>query len=99
MHPYFVERTPYLSQERFRLKLHPYAYTIGAVHAEHIDGCPAHSRETDDAPGLDLEVLVPGISTRIEEACQLTSYGIHTREIRPFVPVTEMTGEREVRLI
>src|SRR6266508_3652334 len=65
-----------LSQKRIRLKLYPYAYAIGAVHVEHIDGCPAHGRETDDAPSLDSEVLVPGIGTGVEEACQLTGCGI-----------------------
>ena len=62
------ERTRHcLSQKRFRLqKLYAYAYTIGAVHAEHIDGCSAHGRETYDAPSLALEVLVPGIGTGVE---------------------------------
>jgi hypothetical protein len=88
-----------LSQKRFWLKLYSYAYAIGAVHVEHLGGCPAHGRETDDAPGLDPEVLVPGIGTGVEEACQLTGCGIYTREIRPFVTIIEMTGEGEVRLI
>jgi hypothetical protein len=88
-----------LSQKCFRLKLYPYAYAIGAVHVEHIDGCPAHGRETDDAPGLDPEVLVPGIGTGVEEGCQLTGCRIYTREIRPLVAMTEMTGEGEVRLV
>jgi hypothetical protein len=88
-----------LSQKCFRLKLYPYAYAIGAVHVEHIDGCPAHGRETDDAPGLDSEVLVPAIGAGVEEPCQLAGCGIHTREIRPLVTITEMTGEGEVRLV
>ncbi len=44
-------------------------------------------------------MLVPGIGTGIEEACQLTGCGVHTREIRPLVTITEMTGEREVRFV
>jgi hypothetical protein len=87
------------SQKCFRLKLYPYAYAIGAVHVEHIDGRPAHGRETDDALGLDPEVLVPAIGTGVEKACQLAGCRIHTREIRPFVTITEMTGEGEVRLV
>jgi hypothetical protein len=88
-----------LSQKRFRLKLYPYAYTIGAVYIGHIDGCPAHRCETDDVPGLDPEVLAPHIDMGIEETYQLTGCGVHTREIRPLVTITEMTGEREVRLV
>jgi hypothetical protein len=48
---------------------------------------------------LDPEVLVPGIGTGVEEACQLTGCGIYTREIQPLVTITEMTGEGEVRLV
>jgi hypothetical protein len=48
---------------------------------------------------LDLEVLAPGIGTGVEEACQLTGCGVHTREIWPLVTITEMTGERQVRLV
>jgi len=48
---------------------------------------------------LDPEVLVPGIGTGVEETCQLTGCGIYTREVRPLVTITEMTGEREVRLV
>ena len=48
---------------------------------------------------MDLEVLVPGIGTGVEEACQLTSCGVHTRKIRPLVTITEMTGQRQVRLV
>ena len=44
-------------------------------------------------------MLVPGIGTGVEEACQLTGCRIHTREIQPFVTITEMTGEGEVRLV
>ena len=44
-------------------------------------------------------MLVPDIDTGVEEACQLTGCGIHTREIRPFVTITDMTGEREVRCV
>jgi hypothetical protein len=50
-------------------------------------------------PGLDPEVLASRIDTGIEETCQLTSCGVHTREIRPLVTITEMTGERQVRLV
>jgi hypothetical protein len=32
---------PPSSQERFWLQLYPYTDAIGAVHVEHIDGCPA----------------------------------------------------------
>jgi hypothetical protein len=48
---------------------------------------------------LAPEVLVPGIDTGIEEACQLTGCGIYTRKIWPSVTITEMTGERQVRLV
>ena len=44
-----------------------------------------------------MRVLVIGAG--VEEACQLTGCGIHTREIWPLVTITEMTGEREVRLV
>ena len=57
-----------LSQKRFRLKLQPYTYPIRAVHVQHIDGRPAHGRETNDTSGLNLEVLAPGIGTGVEEA-------------------------------
>src|SRR5215470_10304147 len=63
------------------------------------DGRPANGRETNDAPGLDLEVLAPGIGTGGEEACQLTGCGVHTHEIWPLVTITEMTGQRQVRLV
>ena len=66
---------------------------------QHIDGRPAHGRETNDAPGLNLEVLAPGIGTGVEEACQLTGCGVHTHEIWPLVTITEMTGQRQVRLV
>ena len=74
-------------------------YPIRAVHIQHIDGRPAHGRETNDAPGLGLEVLAPGIGTGGEEACQLTGCGVHTSEIWPLVTITEMTGQRQVRLV
>jgi hypothetical protein len=48
---------------------------------------------------LDLEVLAPGIGTGVEEAGQLTDCGVHTREIWPLVTITEMTGQRQVRLV
>jgi hypothetical protein len=48
---------------------------------------------------LDTEVLIPGISAGVEEASQLTSFWVHTRKIRPFVTIAEMTGKRKVRLV
>jgi hypothetical protein len=48
---------------------------------------------------LDLEVLAPGIGTGVEEACQLTACGVHTREIWSLMTITEMTGQRQVRLV
>src|SRR5262252_2503408 len=69
-----------------RLKLYWYADTIGAVHVEYLDGYPVHGRETDDTLSLDTKVMIPGIGAEIEEACQLTAFGAHTREIaRPVV--------------
>jgi hypothetical protein len=44
-------------------------------------------------------VLAPGIGTGVEEAGQLTGCGVHTREIWPLVTITEMTGQRQVRLV
>ena len=94
-----AEGTYHLSQERFWLKLYPYAYTIRAVHAEHIDCCLAHGRETNDVPSLDTEVMVPVIDAGVEEACQLTGFGVDTCKVRPFVTIAEMTGEGEVRFV
>ena len=81
-----VADTHHLSQEWSRLKLYWYADTIGAVHVEYLDGYPVHGRETDDTLSLDTKVMIPGIGAEIEEACQLTAFGAHTREIaRPVV--------------
>jgi hypothetical protein len=89
----------HLSQERFWLQLYPYAHAIGAVHVEHIDACPAHRCETDDAPSLEAEVRVPVIGAGVEEACQLTGFGVYAREVRPFVTIAEMTGEGEIKVV
>src|SRR5215471_18050911 len=81
-----VAYTHHLSQEWSRLKLYWYADTIGAVHVEYIDGCPVHGRATDDTLSLDTKVMIPGIGAEVEEACQLTNFRAHTREIaRPVV--------------
>jgi hypothetical protein len=43
--------------------------------------------------------MVPGIGAGVEEACQLTGFEVHSREIWPFVTIAEMTGERGIRLV
>ena len=49
------------------------------VDVEHVYSCPAHWRETNDVPGVDSEVVAPVVGSGVEESCQFTSFGIHTR--------------------
>jgi hypothetical protein len=48
---------------------------------------------------LDPKVLVPGIGTGVEEACQFTGCGVYSREIGTLVTITKMTGKRQVRFV
>ncbi len=89
----------HLSPECFWLQLYPYAYALGAVHVEDIDGCPAHRCETEDAPSLDAEVRVPVIGPGVEEACQFTVFRVYARDVRPLVTIADMTGEGEVKVV
>jgi hypothetical protein len=69
------------------------------VHVEHIECCPAYGRETDDVSSLETEVMVPVIDAGVEEACQLTGFGVDTSKVRPLVTIAEMTSEGEVRFV
>jgi len=69
---------------------------MGSVHIEQSDCSAALWRQADDATAAEYEMFAPDILTGVEQCDECTCFGIDTHQIRSFVCVTTITGEREV---
>ncbi len=52
-------------------------------------------RQAENVSASDYKVIAPGVSTRIEQCRHSARVGIDAREVRPFVRVAAVAGERE----
>jgi hypothetical protein len=71
------------------------------VHVEQADRSASFGRQAENAPASNGKVIVPDVPTRIEQ-CRYScvcrdrySFGIDTREVRPFVNVAAVASKGE----
>lgn len=94
-----ARRVTHFATQGLRACLRAQLANIVGVHREDGDSRSADRRPADNQRSDPVEVILPCVLARIEEAGHLTGFGINSGQVRALVQIAVVAGECEVRWI